>query len=260
MTGIYDSGLGGLTAFRELRRLCPNEDIIYLGDTARLPYGTKSAVTIKKYALECGAYLVSKGIDRLLVACGTASANALDELKENLPVPITGVIVPASEKAAKISKSGKIAVIATGATVKSRSFVNELERINPRLEIFQQACPLFVPLVENGEGSSSPMVRLAVEKHLRAVREFNPDTVILGCTHYPIISNAISEYLPDAVLVSSGAEAAKEVSSLICGTGSGRTRFEVTDDPESFASNASVFLGGSVDNCFPAVIGGQNDN
>ena len=248
MTGIYDSGLGGLTAYRELRRLCPDEDIIYLGDTARLPYGTKSAATIKRYAAECGKYLCGKGINRLLVACGTVSANALSELCGTLPVPVTGVIEPASRKAAESTRNGRIAVLATGATVRSGAFERQILAIEGNARVMSQACPLFVPLVENGEKSDSPMVRIAVEKYLHNVRMFDPDTVILGCTHYPIISEAISEFLPGATVISSGGEAAKSIAGSCGKKESGSTTFEVTDDPEGFAENAAVFLGEEIEN------------
>ena len=257
MTGIYDSGLGGLTAYRELKRLCPDENIIYLGDTARLPYGTKSAATIRRYAAECGKYLCERGIDRLLVACGTVSANALDELCESLPVPVTGVILPASERAAKTTSNGRVAVLATGATVRSGAFERTLKSLDGGLDIMSRACPLFVPLVENGEGPDSQMVKIAVEKYLSDVRDFDPDTVILGCTHYPIISRAISEFLPGAEIISSGEEAAKEISRFCVKKENGRTIFEVTDDPEGFSRNAAVFLGGEIENYSLVGIGEQ---
>ncbi|MBQ7603388.1 MAG: glutamate racemase, partial [Clostridia bacterium] len=183
MLGIFDSGLGGLTALKALRRLAPDEDIIYLGDTARVPYGTRSRETIVKYALECGRFLESKGIDRLLVACGTVSANALGVLADKFSFPVTGVIRPAVGKAVRTTVNGKVAVLATSATVRSRAYETELLDYSPDLKVFQKACPLFVPLVENGLGPDSEIVRLACEMYLSDVRDFGADTVILGCTH-----------------------------------------------------------------------------
>ncbi len=243
MTGIFDSGLGGLTALNVLHRLAPKEDIVYLGDTARVPYGTRSAETIKKYACECGRFLTDLGVDRLLVACGTVSANALDVITESFDIPVTGVIYPAVRRAAELTKNGRIAVLATGATVKSRAYEKEILRTNPELKVFQRACPLFVPLVENGLDSDSDIVRLTCEMYLRDVREAGTDVIILGCTHYPLISKAITECIPGAVAVSSGEEAARDVAQCIRDSESGIIRYYVTDDSEGFTANAATFLG-----------------
>ncbi|MBO4414205.1 MAG: glutamate racemase [Clostridia bacterium] len=247
MLGIFDSGLGGLTALKALRQLAPNEDIVYLGDTARVPYGTRSAETIKKYACECAEFLMGKGIGRLLVACGTVSANALDVLTDGFPFPVTGVISPASRRAASLTKNGKIAVLATGATVRSRSFEKALHGIDGELEVFQRACPLFVPLVENGIPQDSELVRLTCEMYLSDVRDFGADTVILGCTHYPIIADAIKKALPGTEVISSGGEAAREIAPYLGNCGAGRVTFYVTDDAEGFSANAATFLGSPPD-------------
>ena len=243
MLGIFDSGLGGLTALKALRRLAPDEDIIYLGDTARVPYGTRSRETIVKYALECGRFLESKGIDRLLVACGTVSANALGVLADKFSFPVTGVIRPAVGKAVRTTVNGKVAVLATSATVRSRAYETELLDYSPDLKVFQKACPLFVPLVENGLGPDSEIVRLACEMYLWDVRDFGADTVILGCTHYPIISDAIKRAVPGAKVISSGEEAAVEIAPYLKKPGRGKVTFYVTDGAGDFSSNAATFLG-----------------
>lgn len=246
MIGIYDSGLGGLTAFRELRRLCTDEDIIYLGDTARVPYGTRTKETIKEYALQCGKTLEKFRINALLVACGTVSANALSEMKKMFSFPVCGVIEPAVNAAVKATKSGKIAVLATPATVRSGAFADAIKTALPGAEVVSRACPLFVPLVENGMKSDSEMVKLACRQYLTDIAQSEIDTVILGCTHYPIIADAISSFLPGVTLINSGKEAALSILPHLSHCESGKNTFLVTDGAASFSENASVFLNSEI--------------
>ena len=245
MIGIFDSGLGGLTALREIRRLTPGEELIYFGDTGRVPYGTKSAETITKFALQDAAFMASKNVDAILVACGTVSTTALDVLQKRFPMPIIGVLEPAAEAAAKATKNGKIAVIGTSATVRSCAFPNKIAQIDPDIEVVSRPCPLFVPLVESGfVGMDCEITRLACEHYLADIRESGADTLILGCTHFPIIADVIASVLPGVTLINTGAEAAKKLVSRL-GTKPGRApvRYFVSDAPDAFAGSASRFLG-----------------
>lgn len=245
MIGIFDSGLGGLTALKEAHRLLPHEDIVYFGDTGRVPYGTKSAEIITKYAMQDAAFLISKGVNAILVACGTVSTTALDSLKEAFPIPITGVVEPAAETAARLTKNGRVGIIGTSATVRSGAFERAVKRFKPDAVTFSQDCPLFVPLVESGFiGQNCEITRLACEHYLRGLRDERIDTLILGCTHYPIISEIISDVLPEVTLISSGAAAAEKLAEGIGSSNeSGSISYYVSDDPKMFCSSASVFLG-----------------
>ncbi|MBO4452959.1 MAG: glutamate racemase, partial [Clostridia bacterium] len=188
--GIFDSGLGGLTALAELNRLMPDEKIIYFGDNARIPYGTKSVEVIKKFALQDTRFLLSRGVKAILVACGTVSSNCLPEVRAEAGIPVIGVIEPASVKAAAIAgKDGCVAVLGTGATVKSGAYERELESLGVR-KIVSKACPMFVPLVENGYADSDA-ARLIAHDYLDGLAKEKPDCVILGCTHYPILKKVI---------------------------------------------------------------------
>lgn len=245
MIGIFDSGIGGLTALREIRRLTPGEEIIYFGDTGRVPYGTKSAETITKFALQDAAFMVSKKVDAILVACGTVSTTALGTLRSRFSMTVTGVLEPAAEAAVKSTKNGKIAVIGTSATVNSGAFPKKIAELCPGAEVISRPCPLFVPLVENGfVGRDCEITRLACEHYLSEIRDSGADTLILGCTHFPIISDAISDVLPNVALINTGAEAAKKLVSEI-GAKQGRApvHYFVSDAPEDFCSSASRFLG-----------------
>ena len=245
MIGIFDSGLGGLTALKEARRLLPDEDIIYFGDTGRVPYGTKSAGIITKYAMQDASFLMSKGVKAILVACGTVSTTALDRLKESFPVPITGVVEPAAVAAAKATKNGRVGIIGTSATVRTGAFDRAVKRYDPEIVTFSQDCPLFVPLVESGfVGRGCEITRLTCEHYLHAFRDRKIDTLILGCTHYPIIADVISDVLPGVTLISSGAAAAEKLARDIGDSGeSGNVSYYVSDDPGLFCSSASIFLG-----------------
>lgn len=252
MIGIFDSGLGGLTALKELREILPNEDIVYFGDTGRVPYGTKSRETIVRYALQDVRFLRGFSPEAVLVACGTVSSGAMTELRESFDFPIVGVVEATARSAANVTKNGKIGVIGTSATIKSGSYTAMLKKINPELEITEKACPLFVSLVESGfikEGDE--ITRLTCERYLSPIREAGCDTLILGCTHYPIIAHEISAVLPNVTLVSSGKEGAlmlKETleKNNLVRNGSGKTSYYVSDDADGFSRNAHIFLGDSI--------------
>ena len=250
MIGIFDSGLGGLTAVAELRKALPAADYIYFGDTARIPYGTRSVETIRSYALQDCRFLMSMGVTSILAACGTVSTNALETLRASFNVPIVGVVEGAAKKAASIAKngSGKVLVLGTPATIKSGAFEKALNK-NGCTDVISVACPMFVPLAENGYTSVNHIPALEIAReYLAPVADTCPDAVILGCTHYPLLSEVISHFLPHSVLVSSGAEAVSELKDMLILSsrsdihGGGKGKYYVSDGPESFTKSAHSFL------------------
>ncbi len=252
MIGIFDSGLGGLSALKEVRRLLPSEDIVYFGDTGRVPYGSRSKETIVKYALQDMNFLLSHKVDAVMVACGTASSNALDVLVKNHPdIPIVGVIDAGARAAAKITKTGTVAISGTASTIASGSFESALSRIDEGIKSIPIPCPLFVPLVENGFiEKGNKITEMTVEHYLGGLRGTDADTLILGCTHYPIIAPIISEVLPDLKLINVGEAAAVELKDIISDrygsaqeSGVGSVSFYVSDEPYGFEATASIFLG-----------------
>ncbi len=252
--GIFDSGLGGLTAVKELIKVLPHESIVYFGDTARVPYGTRSRKTIIRYAEQDTDFLLSKGVKMIIAACGTVSSVAVN-LNDDLPVPFTGVVIPTAEAAVKATKNGRIGVIGTSATVNSGSYKKEILRQRDDITVFQQDCPLFVSLVENSFISKDDdIVKLVVERYLSPLKAEGIDTLILGCTHFPIISEAISAYLGDNVtLIDSGRETAlyaaqilKENDLLSDSEKPGECHYYVSDTVEDFRRTAEIFLGKSV--------------
>jgi glutamate racemase len=245
MIGIFDSGLGGLTAVKEVRALLPDADIVYFGDTGRVPYGTRSQETINKYARQDVEFLLSHGVDTVLAACGTVSSVALDSIKPEFNIPMLGVVNAAAEKAAKVSKSGIIGVIGTAATVNSHCFENRIKLIRPDAQVTSVACPLFVALVENGFISEdNQVIRLVADQYLAPMIEAGIDTLILGCTHFPIIEPVISACLEGVSMVNASKEAAIQLASMQKdSSGSGKTEYYVSDDPQNFDAIASLFLG-----------------
>ncbi len=243
--GIFDSGLGGLTAAGEFEKLFPGKRYIYFGDTARVPYGTKSAETIRRYALQDSAFLCAHGASVVIAACGTVSANAIDALKASCPVPVIGVVEPAAEKAASVAASGRgrVVLLGTAATVKSGAYERAIAAIDPRIAVKSVACPMFVPLVENGY-TSGYAAEFFANEYLGLLKSFGADAVILGCTHYPHLSGVIGSFFEGSVLVDSGREAAAAAARLISPEEAedGEAEFYVSDSPESFKRLASVFL------------------
>ena len=258
--GIFDSGVGGLTVYRALHDRLPNERFVYLGDTARVPYGTKSLATVERYAIENSEFLASLGIKLLVVACNTASALALPKIRERIGMDVVGVIGPGGRKAvAETSDKSqpRIAVIATEATVSSNAYVEAIRRASATATVFQSACPLFVPLAEEGWTGESETFSIA-EKYLAKVREFDPHSLVLGCTHYPILRDVIQRTVGENVkLIDSGEATAEEVERLLGDknlasvnkVAGSRTlcddldHFYVTDAAERFAKVAERFLG-----------------
>ncbi|MEJ2313202.1 MAG: glutamate racemase [Nitrospirota bacterium] len=251
--GVFDSGIGGLTVVRELIELMPRESIIYLGDTARVPYGIRSPETVRRYALEGVRFLLSRGIKFLVVACNTVSAVGLEELSLGIPVPVVGVLKPGATASARSTASKKVGVIGTLATIRSSSYVKAIGDIAPAIEVIGRACPLFVPLVEEGwlEG---PVPELAAGRYLAELKASGIDTLVLGCTHYPLLKPVISDFMGEGVrLVDSASETAREVKARLAeaglentGPGEAAREYCVTDSPEGFRDVGGRFLGRSI--------------
>ncbi len=242
--GVFDSGLGGLTGLRRLMKLLPGEDVIYFGDTGRVPYGGRSAATIARYTRQDIHFLESFSVKAILVACNTAST-VLPQLG-GFDIPVLGVIEPAAEAALRATRNGRVGVIGTAATVRSRAYERALMG---RAETLAVPCPLFVPLVENGHFRPGDIViETVAREYLEPMRDFGCDTLILGCTHYPLLRGVIGEMLPGVELIDSGAAAAERMAALIRSRGlessreSGSVEYHLSDDPEGFERLASVFM------------------
>ncbi len=246
---MFDSGIGGLTVLKEVRRFLPREHILYLGDTARVPYGNKSPQTITRYALESAIFLLTKGIKILVVACNTSSALALDILKKKLSIPVLGVIEPGAREAVRLSKNKRIGIIGTKATISSMAYVKAMKRLDPDIEVLSKACPLFVPIAEEGlEGDRIAL--LTAEKYLDEFKKSSVDTLVMGCTHYPILENTIRTAMGNGVnIINTGIETAIEVKAMLeqkrlaNDSGRGGAEYFVTDSPDSFREVGSRFLG-----------------
>ena len=250
--GVFDSGLGGLSAVKEFMNVLPNEKIVYFGDTGRVPYGTRSRDTIRKYAIQDAEFLLTHNVKMIVAACGTVSSVAGELLESRLGVPYTGVVNPTAYTAVRKTKNGKIGVIGTAATVGSHSYKLRLQKLNPEVQVFEQACPLFVSLVENGViHRDDQITRLVVRRYMAELKDNGVDTVILGCTHFPLLRDAISDYMgEDVTLVDSGFETANYAAKvlreqdLLTDDNTAKTPdFFVSDTPEGFESVAGLFLG-----------------
>lgn len=251
--GIFDSGVGGLTVLQQVARLLPRELLVYLGDTGRSPYGTKSPEVVTRYACENTDFLVARGLKMLVVACNTASAVALETLRERYPMPVVGVIEPGAQEAVRCSKSRRIGVIGTEATITSGAYTRALRALDPAIEVYTRACPLFVPLVEEG-WIDNEAARATITLYLHSFKESAVDTMILGCTHYPLLKNSIAEFLGRGVqLIDSAEETAKVVRATLARyglarrKGNGRSSFFVTDVPDRFVKVGARFLGEQVE-------------
>ena len=243
--GVFDSGLGGLTAVRRLHALMPQENIIYFGDTGRVPYGTKGRDIVTRYARQDVAFLRQFDLKAIVIACNTVSSVALDLLAAENNIPIIGTVEPACRRAMTMTQTGRVGVIATAATVRSGAYEKYLHKKDGTLDLFTQACPLFVPLVENGRIHRGDIViETVVKEYLTPLKEANVDTLILGCTHYPLLEEVIGDFMgPDVTLIDSGAEAANLASTQFePNDGPGTTQYFVSDDPQSFDQLAELFL------------------
>ena len=213
--GVFDSGLGGLTVAREIMRLLPAEDIVYFGDTARVPYGSKSKDTILYFSRQIVRFLKTKNVKAIVVACNTASALALPTLREEIDIPIIGVVEPGAHAAAKATKTGHVGVIGTQATVSSGIYAKVIGEIDETISVIGKACPLFVPMVEEGL-ADHPMMMQMIDYYLSSIKESNVDALVLGCTHYPLLRGRIHEYLGDAItLVNPAYETAMGLKGLL---------------------------------------------
>lgn len=253
--GVFDSGLGGLTAVRRLAALMPNENIIYFGDTGRVPYGTRSRETILRYAAQDVNFLRTFDLKAIVIACGTVSSIALAQLAGQQQEPVFGVVAPTALQAAKQTKNGKIGIIATPATIRTGAYERIITSHNPTAQLFDQPCPLFVPLVENGRTRPGDIViETVVAEYLSPLRQAGVDTLVLGCTHYPLLTDVIGQYMgPEVTLIDSGAAVADQLQDWLGQQNmradpeqAGQYRWYVSDSVDSFHDLASIFLGREV--------------
>ena len=249
--GVFDSGLGGLTAVHSLWRILPEEDLIYFGDTARVPYGGRSRETILKYARQDVRFLRSFDLKAILIACGTVTTTSLTTLQAENDLPMVGVVEPTCRRAVLVTKNKRVGLIATAASVRSGAYEAALRRLDPEIRVFSRACPLLVPLVENGRVRPGDVVIEAVAReYLAPLKEAGVDTLILGCTHYPLLTDVIGGIMgPGVELVSAGEESAFELKRMLKARGlradesrRGETVFYVSDRVEDFEQTASLFL------------------
>lgn len=246
--GVFDSGLGGLTCVREIMRIMPHEDVIYFGDTGRVPYGTRERETLLKYVRQDIRFLETFDIKMIIIACGTASSAALPWISSEFGTEIIGVVEPAAKAAVKATKTKRIGVLGTSGTVKSGKYIEYIKSIRPDAQVFQKACPMFVPLVENGYADKA-VTKVFAEEYLAEIKTKNIDTLILGCTHYPLLKPIISEIMgDDVVLIDSGAAAAgfafERLSSCdkLNQAPVGNYNYFVSDSAETFAELGNMFL------------------
>ena len=249
--GVFDSGIGGLTVLREIWQVAPGESTIYFGDNSRAPYGTKSRSTIIRYSLQNMKFLESKDVKMIVIACNTASAYAYEELKKRANVPVVEVVTPGADKACRATKNGKIGIIATKGTLSTGVYKQAVERRAEELglrdiEIFEQACPLFVSLAEEGWWDTE-VTRLTAEEYLKPLKEAGVDTLVMACTHYPLLSKVIGEVMGEGVTLVNTGEATAQVVKDLLDSESGSSRpvreFYTSDEPDLFEKVAAPFLG-----------------
>lgn len=249
--GVFDSGLGGLTVVKSLIKNLPNENIIYFGDTGRVPYGDRSKETLIEYVTQDINFLLKHDVKAVVIACNTADSAARQEMEQFFTLPIVGVVAPAGIMAAKTTKNGNIGVIGTKATVNSGAYEKVIKEFNPDLNVFSVACPLLVPMVEEGRINKGDIViETLLEDYLSVLEEKNIDTLILGCTHYPLLYDIIKEILPHVNIISSGEastqslyDVLKENDLLNNSEKNGKISYFVSDAPESFAEHGGFFIG-----------------
>ena len=252
--GIFDSGIGGLTVFRAVSELLPNEDLVYLGDTARVPYGTKSAATVIRYSKQIIEFLLTQKVKLVVVACNTASAFALETLQRHFHLPLLGVIRPGAEGALRVSSSARIGVIGTEGTIQSLAYPKLIKKLRPESHVLGQACPLFVPLVEEGRWSGE-ITEMVAREYLNPLLRQNIDALILGCTHYPLLRKTLQKVVGKKVsLIDSARETAREVAVLLDQKDLRREtpskqavyQFYTTDSPDRFKRVGEMFLGSTL--------------
>ena len=249
--GVFDSGLGGLTAVAELIRLLPGEEIVYFGDTGRVPYGSRSRDTIIKYARQDMAFLRTFDLKAVVIACGTVSTTAIDVLAAENDIPVLGVVEPSARRAAQATRNGRIGLIGTQASIRSGAYEKYIEAESPGVQVLAKACPLFVPLVENGRiHPGDAVIETVCAEYLQPLKDAGVDTLVMGCTHYPLLETVIGNYMgPGVTLVNAGAEGARAAAKLLEKTESlaerragGTCRYFVSDSVQDFSRLASLFL------------------
>ena len=253
--GIFDSGLGGLTVFKEVKKLLPGEDIVYFGDTARVPYGAKSKNTVIKFSIQNADFLIGLDVKMIVVACNTSSSFSLPALKRRYDIPVIGVIEPGAREAASVTRKMKVGVIGTKATISSGVYERQIKKINPKIDVTSKDCPLFVPLVEEGWLKEDVTEKIA-RRYLEPLKKKKIDAIVLGCTHYPLLKSTVRSVLGKNVkLIDSATQTAKVVKKIIYnkdihnrrGEG-GKYRFYVSDEPQLFKKIGSRFLGERIAN------------
>lgn len=253
--GVFDSGIGGLTVVKEIMRILPKEDIIYFGDTARVPYGSKSHDTITKFSIQNTKFLISRDVKAIVVACNTASAFSIEGLQKSFDIPVLGVIKPGARAAVRTTQNGKVGLIGTEGTIGSRAYEKAIRKLYPEAEIFGFPCPLFVPLVEEG-WSESKISEMVAEEYLKPLKEAGVDTLVMGCTHYPLLTRVVGEVMGSEVsLINPAEETALELKEILREKSLqniyNRTtsyEYNVSDNPEKFVRVGSNFLNREIDN------------
>ena len=252
--GVFDSGIGGLTVVHELVRQLPHESIVYFGDTARVPYGPKSPDTVRRYSREIAGFLQEQGVKNIVIACNTATAHALTTLREDFDMPIVGVVEPGARAAVAATTRGHVGVIGTVGTIKSGAYERAIRAIDPDIRVTARACPLFVPLVEEG-WTEHEAARLIAREYLEPLVDARIDTLVLGCTHYPLLKPLLRDVLgPEVRLIDSAEETAAETARTLAGAslcappgGEAVYRFVASDDPLQFLQLGQRFLGGTME-------------
>ena len=246
--GIFDSGIGGLTVLKEVEKILPQENIIYFGDTARVPYGVKSEETILKFSIQNSLFLLKNNVKMIIIACNTSSAIALNYLKKVFKLPILGVISPGARKAVALSKNKRIGIIGTSSTINSRAYEKEIKSIDGKCRVYSKSCPLFVPLAEEGLANSK-IAFLSAQHYLNSLKG-KIDTLVLGCTHYPLLKGTIKKVVGPVNLVDSAYEVAKIARQTLLKNNlasnlpkKGFRKFYVSDEPDNFSRLAQIFLG-----------------
>jgi glutamate racemase len=251
--GVFDSGLGGLTVAHAIMRQLPGESLVYFGDTARVPYGPKSPDTVRRYSREITSFLLEQGVKAIVVACNTATAHALPVLRDELPVPVIGVVEPGARAAVRATRTGRIGVIGTAGTIRSQAYVRAIRKESADATVIALPCPLFVPLVEEG-WTSHEATRLIAQQYLAPFIADAVDTLVLGCTHYPLLKPMIAEIVgPDVRLIDSAEETAADTRRMLAANelesrdGDGSYRFIASDDSQQFLTLGRRFFGASIE-------------
>lgn len=258
---MFDSGLGGLTVVKSLIEQMPYEDIIYFGDTARVPYGGRSCATIQTYACQDVDFLLHYDVKAVVIACNTADAMARSLIEQRYDLPVVGVVGPAAQKAVSVSENKKIGVICTRATVKSGAYEAAAKAADPAVQVFTHACPLLVPLVENGRfAKNDQVVQIILQEYLEPLQQEGIDTLVLGCTHYPLLKDAIAQCMPGVQIICSGEASTDTLREMLAASDllndtaePGIHRYFVSDDAAGFTENAELFLGRSLDGAVQCV-------